>query len=212
MCKRLHIKISNGLEKVAKFPLPCLCKLLELATFKIFLSWHVLKHFKILRKPWGIFEWGLLYGVTMWPGQMAHEPRFTDIHSSQKEMQLLNLLEESSFVILLWRLVLKHLMIVRESWGILKSDLWRIATRSILQMTFGIKLNDVHSSPKERQLQKTCVSFGEECRMIMWSMTVTLACHNFKGYDDVGIPITWGLQKERPVKVWLWATGGGTGI
>ncbi len=30
-------------------------------------------------------------------------------------------------------------------------------------MTFGIKLNDVHSSPKERQLQKTCVSFGEEC-------------------------------------------------
>ena len=30
-------------------------------------------------------------------------------------------------------------------------------------MTFGIKLNDVHSSPKVRQLQKTCVSFGEEC-------------------------------------------------
>ena len=30
-------------------------------------------------------------------------------------------------------------------------------------MMFGIKLNDVHSSPKERQLQKTCVSFGEEC-------------------------------------------------
>ena len=26
-------------------------------------------------------------------------------------------------------------------------------------MTFGMKLNDVHSSPKERQLQKTCVSF-----------------------------------------------------
>ncbi len=33
----------------------------------------------------------------------------------------------------------------------------------ILQITFGIKLNDVHSSAKKWQLQKTCVSFGEEC-------------------------------------------------
>ncbi len=31
-------------------------------------------------------------------------------------------------------------------------------------MTFGQKLNGVHSSPKERKLQKSCVSFGEECR------------------------------------------------
>ena len=165
MCKRLHIKISNGLEKMATFPRPCLCKLLELATSMIFLSWHVLKHFEIVRQPWGIFEWDLLHVVTRCPGQMVHEPRFTDIHSSQKEMQLPNLLEESSFVIFLWWLVLKHLMTVRESWGILKWGLWRIATRSILQMTFGIKLNNVHSSPKERKLQKTCVSFGEECTL-----------------------------------------------
>ncbi len=34
-------------------------------------------------------------------------------------------------------------------------------------MTFGIKSNDVHSSPKERQLKKTCVSFGEECTVIV---------------------------------------------
>ncbi len=34
-------------------------------------------------------------------------------------------------------------------------------------MMFGIKLNDVHSSPKERQLKKTCVSFGEECTLIL---------------------------------------------
>ena len=30
-------------------------------------------------------------------------------------------------------------------------------------MNFGLKLNGAHSSPKERQLQKSCVSFGEEC-------------------------------------------------
>ncbi len=30
-------------------------------------------------------------------------------------------------------------------------------------MTFGPKFTDLHSSPKERQLQKSCVSFGEEC-------------------------------------------------
>ncbi len=57
-------------------------------------------------------------------------------------------------------------MTLQESWGILKWGFWQIATRSILQMIFGIKLNDVHSSPKERQLQKTCVSFGEECTLI----------------------------------------------
>ena len=32
-----------------------------------------------------------------------------------------------------------------------------------IQMTVGLKLNDAHSSPKERHLQKICVSFGEEC-------------------------------------------------
>ncbi len=31
-------------------------------------------------------------------------------------------------------------------------------------MTFGLKLNGTQSSPKERQLRKSCVSFGEECK------------------------------------------------
>ncbi len=30
-------------------------------------------------------------------------------------------------------------------------------------MTFGPKFTDLHSYQKERQLQKSCVSFGEEC-------------------------------------------------
>ncbi len=32
-----------------------------------------------------------------------------------------------------------------------------------VKWSFGLKLNGAHSSPKERQLQKSCVSFGEEC-------------------------------------------------
>ncbi len=36
-------------------------------------------------------------------------------------------------------------------------------TRSNAQMKFAPKFTDLHSSPKERQLQKSCVSFGEEC-------------------------------------------------
>ena len=30
-------------------------------------------------------------------------------------------------------------------------------------MTFGPKFTGLHSYPKERQLQKSCVSFGQEC-------------------------------------------------
>ena len=30
------------------------------------------------------------------------------------------------------------------------------------EMTFGPKFADLHSSPNERQLQKSCISFGEE--------------------------------------------------
>ena len=37
------------------------------------------------------------------------------------------------------------------------------ALDSNLQKTFVLKLNGAHSSQKERQLQKSCVSFGEEC-------------------------------------------------
>ena len=35
-----------------------------------------------------------------------------------------------------------------------------------VEMTFGPKFTDLHSYPKERQLQKSCVSFGEECTCI----------------------------------------------
>ncbi len=33
-------------------------------------------------------------------------------------------------------------------------------------MTFGPMFNDLHSSPKETQLRKSCVSFGEECMLL----------------------------------------------
>ncbi len=36
--------------------------------------------------------------------------------------------------------------------------------RSIVEMTFCPKSTDLYSSPKERHLLKSCVSFGEECR------------------------------------------------
>ncbi len=48
--------------------------------------------------------------------------------------------------------------------------------RNIVEMTFGPKFTDLHFSPKERQLQKSCVSFEEEC--IVCAM----------GFVDVG---TW---------------------
>ena len=38
-----------------------------------------------------------------------------------------------------------------------------IVIRSIVEMAFGLRFTDLHSSPKNRQLQKSCVSFGEEC-------------------------------------------------
>ncbi len=53
-------------------------------------------------------------------------------------------------------------------------------------MTFGLKFTDLHSSTKERQLQKSCVSFGEECISVccgfdaVWKLIVhvdLLYCH-----------------------------------
>ncbi len=55
---------------------------------------------------------------------------------------------------------------------------WQIVIRSIVEMTFGPKFTDLHSSPKERQLQKSCVSFGEECilsRATSLGLQVTVA-------------------------------------
>ncbi len=94
---------------------------------------------------------------------MLCNPRFSDIHSSQKEKHLSISLEASNFVKLQLWLVLRCPLTVQERWGILESGFWQIVTRSNVQMKFGPKFTDLHSSPKERQLQKSCVSFGEEC-------------------------------------------------
>ncbi len=39
-------------------------------------------------------------------------------------------------------------------------------TRGTVIMTFGLNFADLHSFPKERQLQKSCDSFGEECMVV----------------------------------------------
>ena len=51
---------------------------------------------------------------------------------------------------------------------------------SIVEMTFGPKFTDLHSTPKERQLQKSCVSFGEECTLRSVSNTVRSLCGNIR--------------------------------
>ncbi len=63
MGKRSHLKISNDLKMVTEILRPCLCKLLDFDNLIILPRWHVLKHFKIVRQPWGVFEWGLLHIV-----------------------------------------------------------------------------------------------------------------------------------------------------
>ncbi len=93
--------------------------------------------------------------------KMLFNPRFSNIHSSQKEKQLSNLLEASSFVKFQRWLVLRCLMTVQERWGILEWGFGQIGTRSIVKMKFGPNFTDLHFSPKERQLQKRCISFGE---------------------------------------------------
>ena len=90
-------------------------------------------------------------------------PRFYDIHSSPKERHLSISLEATSFVKLQLWLVLRYPLTMREWWGILEWGFWQIVTGCNAQMKFGPKFTDLHSSPKERQLKKSCVSFGEEC-------------------------------------------------
>ena len=48
--------------------------------------------------------------------------------------------------------------------GIQFREFQHIVTRSIVEMKLGPKFSDLHSFPKERQFQKSCVSFWEECR------------------------------------------------
>ena len=90
--------------------------------------------------------------------EILYNCRFSDIHSSQKERQLLNLLEASSFVKFKRWLVPRCLMTVREWRGIIEWGFWQIGTRSMVKIIFGPNFTDLHSSPKERQLQKSCVS------------------------------------------------------
>ncbi len=61
-------------------------------------------------------------------------------------------------------------------------------------MTFGLKLNGAHSSQRERQLQKSCVSFGEECKTLVMAILSILPvqCKIDIAY---GLPeVEWILQ------------------
>ncbi len=46
--------------------------------------------------------------------------------------------------------------------------------RCIVNMKFGPNFSELPSSPKERQLQKSCVSFGEEC-----SLSICILSHGY---------------------------------
>ncbi len=54
-------------------------------------------------------------------------------------------------------------------------------------MTFDPKFTDLHSSPKERQLQKKCVSFGEECTILPF----TLIVHITAFYEKLDCLYAW---------------------
>ncbi len=96
--------------------------------------------------------------------EMLHNSRFSYIHSSKNERQLSNCMEASSFVKFQRWLALRCLMTIPERWGIFEWGFWQLVIRNIVEMTFDPKFTDLHSYPKERLLQKSCVSFGEECR------------------------------------------------
>ncbi len=64
-----------------------------------------------------------------------------------------------------------------KRWGILELGFWQIVTRSNVQMKFGPKFTDLHFSPQKRQLQKSCVSFGEEC-----SNMIAQFCSDYHGH------------------------------
>ncbi len=51
------------------------------------------------------------------------------------------------------------------SWEIciLKWGFWQVVTLSIVEMMYNPRFTGIHSSPKERQLLKCCVSFEKEC-------------------------------------------------
>ncbi len=96
-----------------------------------------------------------------------HEPSFAEIHSFLKEMQILNVLQNYSFVNFRMWCVLKHFKTVREWWEILESGFCQVLTRNTIKMIHYVRFTDIHSSPKEMQPCRTCVSFGEECIFTM---------------------------------------------
>ena len=112
ICKIPHLKICNGLKMTTTFLRPCQGKL---AGGFHFLGFYdvTCTHFQVVRKPRGILKWGFLLRAY----KMGYYPRFIEIHSSQQEMELSHLLEESSFVNLLRSYVIKYSEIVREPWG-----------------------------------------------------------------------------------------------
>ncbi len=63
MGKIPYLKRSNGSEMVTKILTPCLGKLLDFVNLMIFPRWLLLKHFKIVRQRWEVFEWGILHIV-----------------------------------------------------------------------------------------------------------------------------------------------------
>ncbi len=64
------------------------------------------------------------------------------------------------------------------------------------EMTFGQKFTDLHSSPKDRQLQKSCVSFGEECIACMFCISVTSSCLQSH------IPARFGKTTLSVLRIW----------
>ncbi len=52
---------------------------------------------------------------------------------------------------------------MRDPWLILKWAFRQIVTMSIVIMMHNPRFTRIHSSPKETQLQKCCVSFGKDC-------------------------------------------------
>ncbi len=152
--KRPHLKIWNDVKMIARFPRPCPGKLAGGTQFKIFLRWHLLTHFRIVREPWGILEWGFLQVVTGDVAKVAHGPRFTEILCSSKEMQLPNLLEEFIFVIFMKWLVLRFFSIAWELVNIFwcESCVWPKVHRDTLffkrsatsQLAGRIHFRDIH--------------------------------------------------------------------
>ncbi len=61
----------------------------------------------------------------------------------------------------------------KSAWGF-----WQVVTMSIVEMMYNPRFTGIHSSPKERQLQKCCVSFEKECNK--WMVAVTSSeSHNY---------------------------------